>query len=102
MTEHVKTEVAAGIMTLTLARPDKMNALSNAMYSAMSDGLERAEKDPSVRVVLFQGDGDHFTAGNALADFRAQANGKDPSESQAHRFIGHRGKATRPVIPAVQ
>ena len=58
MTEHVKTEIAAGIMTLTLARPDKMNALSNAVYSAMSDGLERAEKDASVRVVLFQGDGD--------------------------------------------
>jgi hypothetical protein len=45
MTEYVKTEVAAGIMTLTLARPDKKNALSNAMYSAMSDGLERAEQD---------------------------------------------------------
>jgi enoyl-CoA hydratase/carnithine racemase len=102
MTEHVKTEVAAGIMTLTLARPDKMNALSNAMYSAMSDGLERAEKDPSVRVVLFQGDGDHFTAGNDLADFSAQANGKDTSESQAHRFIGNLGKATRPLIAAVQ
>jgi len=56
MTEHVKTEVAAGIMTLTLARADKKNALSNAMYSAMSDGLEHAEKDPAVRVVLFQGD----------------------------------------------
>src|SRR5713101_2637655 len=48
MTEHVKTEIAAGIMTLTLARPDKMNALRHAMYSAMSDGLERAEKDPAV------------------------------------------------------
>ena len=66
MTAHVKTEIAAGIMTLTLTRPDKMNALSNAMYSAMSDGLERAEKDASVRVVLFQGDGDNFTAGNAM------------------------------------
>ena len=39
MTEHVKTEIDAGIMTLTLARADKKNALSNAMYSAMSDGL---------------------------------------------------------------
>ena len=58
MTQHVKTEVAAGIMTMTLARAEKKNALSNAMYSAMSDGLERAEKDPAVRVVLFQGDGD--------------------------------------------
>ena len=86
MTEHVKTEITAGIMTLTLARPDKMNALSNAMYSAMSDGLELAEKDPAVRVVLFQGDGDNFTAGNDLADFSAQASGKD----------------TRPLIAAVQ
>ncbi len=75
MTEHVKTEIAGGIMTLTLARPDKKNALSNAMYRAMSDGLERAEKDPAVRVVLFQGDGDSFTAGNDIADFSAQANG---------------------------
>ena len=49
MTEHVKTEIAEGIMTLTLARADKKNALSNAMYSAMSDGLERAEKDPAVK-----------------------------------------------------
>jgi enoyl-CoA hydratase/carnithine racemase len=89
-------------MTLTLARADKKNALSNAMYSAMSDGLERAEKDPAVRVVLFQGDGDSFTAGNDLADFSAQANGKDTGEPQAHRFISNLGKATRPLVAAVQ
>jgi enoyl-CoA hydratase/carnithine racemase len=64
MTEHVKTQIDAGIMTLTVARADNKNALSNAMYSAISDGLERAEKDPAVRVVLFQGDGDSFTADN--------------------------------------
>ena len=102
MSEHLKTEIAAGIMTLTLARPDKKNALSNAMYSAMSDGLERAEKDGSVRVVLFQGDGDSFTAGNDIGDFSAQANGKDTSESQAHRFISTISKATLPVVAAVQ
>src|SRR5258705_12133607 len=102
MTEHVKTEVSAGIMTLTLARADKKNALSNAMYSAMSDGLEHAEKATTVRVVLFQRDGDSFTAGNDLADFSAQANGKDAGESQAHRFISNLGKATRPLIAAVQ
>jgi enoyl-CoA hydratase/carnithine racemase len=102
MTEHVKTEIDAGIMTLTLARADKKNALSQAMYSAMSDGLERAEKDPAVRVVLFQGDGDSFTAGNDLADFSAQANGKDIGESQAFRFISNLGKATRPLVAAVQ
>jgi len=89
MTEHVKTEVSEGIMTLTLSR---------AMYSALSDGLERAEKDASVRVVLFQGDGDSFTAGNDLADFSAQ----DTGEPQAHRFISNLGKATRPLVAAVQ
>ena len=99
MTEYVKTEVDAGIMTLTLARADKKNALSNSMYSGMSDGLERAEKDPAVRVVLFQGDGDSFTAGNDLADFSAQANGKDTGEPQAHRFISNLGKATRRSLP---
>src|SRR6266567_2616913 len=102
MTEHVKTEIAAGIMTLTLARPDKKNALSNAMYSALSDGLELAEKDPSVRVVLFQGDGDSFTAGNDLADFSAEANGKSAGESQAARFIGNLARATVPLVAAVQ
>src|ERR1700738_3810241 len=102
MTEHVKTEIDAGIMTLTLARADKKNALSNAMYSAMSDGLERAEKDASIRVVLFQGDGDSFTAGNDLADFTTQANGQDTGESQAFRFISNLGKATRPLVAAVQ
>src|SRR5258708_29969342 len=101
MTEHVKTEIASGIMTLTLSRVDKKNALTNAMYSAMSDGLERAENDPAVRGVLFQADGDSFTAGNDLADFSSQANGKDTSESQAFRFIGNLGKATRPLVAAV-
>jgi enoyl-CoA hydratase/carnithine racemase len=81
MAEHVIREVSGGVMTLTLARADKKNALSNAMYSALSDGLEDAEKDPAVRVVLFQGDGDSFTTGNDLADFSAQANGQDSGES---------------------
>jgi enoyl-CoA hydratase/carnithine racemase len=102
MTQHVKTEVASGIMTLTLARAEKKNALSNSMYSGLSDGLERAEKDPSIRVVLFQGDGDSFTSGNDISDFNAQANGSDAGESEAFRFIRNLGKATRPLVAAVQ
>jgi enoyl-CoA hydratase/carnithine racemase len=47
MARRVKTKVAAGIMTMTLARAEKQNAPSSAMYSAMSDGLELAEKDPA-------------------------------------------------------
>src|ERR1700726_1747935 len=102
MTEHVKTEVSGGIMTLTLARPEKKNALSKAMYSAMSDGLESAEKDASVRVVLFQGDGDSFTSGNDLADFAAASDGGNHGPSEANRFISNLGRATKPLIAAVQ
>ena len=43
MTEHVKTEIADGVMTLTLRRPEKKNALTGAMYDAMSEALKRAE-----------------------------------------------------------
>ena len=70
MTEHVKTEIADGVMTLTLQRPEKKNALTGAMYNALSDALNKAEVDPSVRVILFQGDGDSFTAGNDLSGLR--------------------------------
>jgi enoyl-CoA hydratase/carnithine racemase len=102
MTEHVKTEVTDGVMTLTLQRPEKKNALTGAMYDAMSDALKRAETDTSVRVILFQGDGDSFTAGNDLADFASQASGEAVVDSSAHRFIGTISKVGKPLIAAVQ
>ena len=102
MTEHVKTEIANGIMTLTLRRPEKKNALTGAMYDALSEALERAEADTSVRVVLFQGDGDSFTAGNDLADFASQARGEGTDDSPAHRFIETISKASKPLVAAVQ
>jgi enoyl-CoA hydratase/carnithine racemase len=102
MTEHVKLEVAAGVMTLTLQRPEKKNALTGAMYDAMSNALKQAEADPSVRVILFQGDGDSFTAGNDLADFASQARGESAVDSPAHRFIETISKVGKPLVAAVQ
>jgi enoyl-CoA hydratase/carnithine racemase len=101
MTEHVRRELTDGIMTLTIARPDKKNALNDAMYAALSDGLELAERDPAVRVVLIQGEGDSFTAGNDLAGFRAASSGQD-GPSEAFRFIGNLGRLTKPLVAAVQ
>ena len=102
MTEHVKVEIAAGVMTLTLQRPEKKNALTGGMYDAMSNALKQAEADPSVRVILFQGDGDSFTAGNDLADFASQARGESAVDSPAHRFIDTISKAGKPIVAAVQ
>jgi len=102
MTEHVTTEIADAVMTLTLRRPEKKNALTGAMYDALSDALKQAEADTSVRVVLFQGDGDSFTAGNDLADFASQARGESAVDSPAHRFIETISKASKPLVAAVQ
>lgn len=102
MTEHVKAEISNGVLTLTLQRPEKKNALKGAMYNALSDALNKAEADPSVRVVLFQGDGDSFTAGNDLADFASQARGESAVDSPAHHFIETISKVGKPVVAAVQ
>ena len=102
MTEYVKTEIADGVITLTLRRPEKKNALTGAMYDVLSDALKRAEADTSVRVVLFQGDGDSFTACNDLADFARQARGESAVDSPAHRFIETISKASKPLVAAVQ
>src|SRR6201981_1256123 len=101
MTEHVKTEIAHGVMTLTLQRAEKKNALTGAMYDALSDALKQAEADSSVRVVLFQGDGDSFTAGNDLADFASQARGERAVDSPALRFIETISKVGKPLVAAV-
>ncbi len=102
MSEYVKTEVDGGILTLTLARPDKKNALTNEMYGVLADALENAEKDPAVRVVLFQADGDMFTAGNDLGDFAAQSTGDGPKERHVTRFLHALANASRPLVAAVQ
>jgi enoyl-CoA hydratase/carnithine racemase len=102
MTDHVKVEIDAGVMTITLARPDKKNALSNAMYGVLADSLEAAEQDPAVRVVVFQADGDAFTAGNDLQDFAAQATGAFTGERHVLRFLKALAHATRPLVAAVQ
>ena len=102
MTEHVTTEIADGVMTLTLRRPEKKNALTGAMYDTLSQALGQADADVSVRVVLFQGDGDSFTAGNDLSDFASQARGESTVDSPAHRFIETISKVGKPLVAAVQ
>lgn len=102
MTDQVKVEIDAGVMTITLARPEKKNALSNAMYGVLADSLEAAEADPAVRVVVIQADGDSFTAGNDLQDFAAQATGAFTAERHVLRFLKALANATRPLVAAVQ
>jgi enoyl-CoA hydratase/carnithine racemase len=69
MTEHVIVTDADGIRTIRMNRPDKKNALTLAMYEAMTAALEGANADESIHCVLFAGVTGAFSAGNDLADF---------------------------------
>jgi enoyl-CoA hydratase/carnithine racemase len=69
MGEQILVTQADGVCELRLNRPEKRNALTLAMYAALSDAIEAADRDDAVRVILLSGAGAGFTAGNDLADF---------------------------------
>jgi enoyl-CoA hydratase/carnithine racemase len=100
MTEHIKIKQDDAVLEIIFARPDKKNALSNAMYRAATEALEGAQKDAAIRVVLFAAEGDAFTAGNDLADFASAAAGKGDG-LDAHGFIEALGRADKPIVAAV-
>lgn len=77
MTEQpVLTDQSGGVLTVTLNRPDKLNALTEAAGAALVDVLEAARRDDSVRVVVLTGAGRAFCAGADLARPRATADEK--------------------------
>ena len=71
MSEHVRIEARDGVLAITLARPERRNAITVAMYAALADAIEQAQADPSLRLISLAGEGEDFTAGNDLADFMA-------------------------------
>jgi enoyl-CoA hydratase/carnithine racemase len=105
MTDHVLAAVQDGVMILTFNRPDKKNAITDAMYGVLADNLVAAEKDPAVRVVLFNSVGDSFTAGNDLSDFAAQNASQDTGargERNVGRFLKALAHAKKPLVAAVR
>ncbi len=102
MTDHIRTRVDGGVVTLTLARPVKKIAIPAAMYGAMVDAVQRAEGDPAVRVLLIDALGDSFSAGNDLMDFLAQNQaGRGSDEMNVMRFLKALAAAEKPVLAAV-
>ena len=102
MNEHVIVNVAGPLMSVTMNRPEKMNALTNTMYGALADGLQRAQDDPAIRCILIRSEGDSFTAGNDLSDFAAVSAGTAPTERHVTRFLHGLATADKPIVAAVQ
>ena len=65
----ILTEKHAGVLQVGFNRPEKKNAITGEMYRVLAETLQAASADPAVRVVLFHGNAEGFTAGNDLGDF---------------------------------
>lgn len=103
MTDHIKTELAGGVLTVTLARAEKKNAITQAMYAALAEAAERARTDDAVRVLVFAGEGDSFSAGNDIADFIAIGSQTgNPSDMAVFRFLKAMADLDKPAVGAVR
>ncbi|MCC5824559.1 enoyl-CoA hydratase [Alkalimonas sp.] len=95
----VQQQLQEGVLSLTLQRPDKKNALNQQMYQQLADALKQAAQDEQVKVVLLQGQDDCFTAGNDLQDFidGGELNQQHPTV----RFLYQLAEFPKPIVAAV-
>jgi enoyl-CoA hydratase/carnithine racemase len=100
MSEHVRIEKRGGVLAITLARPERRNAITVAMYATLAEAFERAAEDSSVRVITIQGEGQDFAAGNDLADFLNVPPG-DRSDIPVWRLLRALARCEIPVVAAV-
>ncbi|UPK07179.1 enoyl-CoA hydratase [Bradyrhizobium sp. 170] len=98
--DEIVTERAGSILRIQLNRPKRRNAMTSAMYVALSDILKNAAKDEHTRVVLWHGAGDSFCAGNDIEDFLKNPPG--PGESPQAQLMNALIDFDKPLIAAVQ
>jgi len=94
------TERSGHILRIQLNRPEKKNAMTSAMYITLADLLNDAAKDDQIRVVLWHGAGDSFSAGNDIQDFLKNPPGA--GESPQARLIEALINFDKPIVVAVQ
>jgi enoyl-CoA hydratase/carnithine racemase len=95
----IKTETTEGVARIEIARPEKKNALTVAMYQQMADAIAAAHDDGAVRAIVIHGQPDIFTAGNDLEDF--MKNPPTGMDAPVFQFMMALGMAEKPVVAAV-
>ena len=97
--ERIITHIDSSVMTLTINRPDRKNALTLSMYDNLTAALNRATEDAEVRAVVIRGAEGTFTAGNDLTDF--MKNPPTSVDTPVFYFLKAIASFTKPLIAAV-
>ena len=94
----IKTAVVDGVATIEIARPEKKNAITRAMYTQLAVAFDAARENAAVRAVLLTGQPGIFTSGNDIEDFVQRPSDEEPpSIAFMKALIG----CDKPVIAAV-
>jgi enoyl-CoA hydratase/carnithine racemase len=105
--EQIRAELGDGVLTITLNRPERLNAWTETMGRELMAALDRADADDEVRVVIVTGAGRGFCAGADLAsggetfDHRAQGRPDEVPRDGGGRFVLRVFECTKPVIAAI-
>jgi enoyl-CoA hydratase/carnithine racemase len=98
--DEIITERSTSVLRVQLNRPPRKNAMTSNMYVTLADVFNDAARDERVRVVLWHGAGDSFSAGNDIEDFIKNPPG--PGESPQARLMSALVDFDKPLIAAVQ
>lgn len=98
--ENISTRLEDGILSIYINRPDKKNALTQDMYTALCEALDELDSNPQARVGFITGTPDCFTAGNDLADF-LNSPPTPGSEPPVFRFLKTLPRVEKPLVAAV-
>jgi len=108
--QQIRTDVDPGVPTITLDRPEKLNAFTTKMMHELIDAFERADADDQVRAVIVTGAGRAFCAGADLSSggetFDYSGDPKKPAPIEEHRDGGGMAvlrifESKKPVIAAI-
>jgi enoyl-CoA hydratase/carnithine racemase len=94
------TERTGGVLRVAFNRPEKKNAMTGAMYTRFAEILTEAAADEEVRVVLWHGMGNAFSAGNDVEDFLQHP--PRPSDFPQGRLMQAFIQFEKPIVAAVQ
>ena len=95
----IRTVNTNGVAVIEIARPEKKNALTQAMYTAMAEAIVAADADAAIRAVLITGQPGIFTSGNDLEDFMQRPPSSE--ESPVFQFMKALAGCGKPVVAAV-